>query len=92
MVLSALHTVTTRGNLCRAHERQQEKALWEEEYGLCRRCEDDSLDLPSCKDCINGGGKKKMFRSKTRNRGRKPNTLQAVWRQTGILPGMLPET
>ncbi len=68
MVLSAVHTLSTRENLRRAHERQQEKALWEEEFGSCRQCEDDSLDLPSCKECINGGGKKKLFRSKTRKR------------------------
>ena len=74
MVLSALHTLSTRENLRHAHERQQEKALWEEEYGSCHRCEDDSLDLPSCKECINGGGKKKLFRSKKRKR-------RAAWQQ-----------
>ncbi len=74
MVLSAVHTLSTRENLRKAHERQQEKALWDEEYGSCRRCKDDSLDLPSCKECINGGGKKKLFRSKTRKR-------RAAWQQ-----------
>jgi hypothetical protein len=68
MVISARHLVATRANLRIAHERQYDKALREEEYGSCRRCEEDSLDLPSCKECINGGGKKKLFRSKKRKR------------------------
>lgn len=35
MVISALHLMATRANLRIAHERQQEKALWEEEHGSC---------------------------------------------------------
>jgi hypothetical protein len=54
--------------------RQQEKAEWDEEYGSCSRCKDNSFDPPSCKECINGGGKKKLFRSKTWKR-------RAAWQQ-----------
>ncbi len=68
MVFSATHTLSTRENLRQAHERQQEKSMREEEYGSCRNCEADFLELTSCKECVNGGGKKKLFRSKSKKR------------------------
>lgn len=71
MVISVRHLAATRENLRQAHERQQEKVMWEEEYGSCRRCEADSFNQPLCKECINGGGKKKLFRSKKKKRRRR---------------------
>jgi len=35
-----------------------EKALCDEEYGLVPPGKDNSFDLPSCKECINGGGRR----------------------------------
>ncbi len=59
MVISARHLLATRANLRLAHERQQEKALWEEEHGSCRACEYDNNSDPHarCNGCINGDGK-----------------------------------
>ena len=34
MVISARHLMATRANLRIAHEKQQEKNLWKEEYGV----------------------------------------------------------
>jgi hypothetical protein len=72
MVISALHTVTTRDNLRQAHKRQQERTLWEEEHGSCRKCDHDNNPNPParCNGCINGGGKFDLY--KRRQKKRKP--------------------
>lgn len=68
VVISARHLMATRANLHIAHERQQEKALWDEEHGSCRTCEHDNNQSPlaRCNGCINGGGKETLFKEKTR--------------------------
>ena len=70
MVISARHLLATRANLRIAHERQHEKALWEEEQGSCRKCENDCvMDASLCRQCINGDGREKLFKGKiNRNR------------------------
>ncbi len=68
MVLSAPHLLATRANLRAAHEKLHGRQLWEDAHGSCYRCKDDYANPPSCKDCINGGGKKDMFREKPRRR------------------------
>ncbi|MDD1745733.1 MAG: hypothetical protein LUQ20_08010 [Candidatus Methanoperedens sp.] len=55
--------MATRANLRIAHERQQEKALWEEEFGSWRRREDESAaSYPRRGRCINGGGKETLLK------------------------------
>jgi hypothetical protein len=67
MVISARHLLATGANLRMAHERQQERALWEEEYSSCRRCESDSAASQSrCGKCINDGGKETLFKERAR--------------------------
>lgn len=68
MVLSASHLLATRNNLRTAHERLHDKQLWEDEHGTCRRCKDDIPNPASCNECINGRGKKDLFREKPRRR------------------------
>ncbi len=70
MVLSAVHTLSTRENLRQAHERQQEKALWEEEHGSCRKCDHDNIPNPltRCNGCINGGGKIDLYKRRQKKR------------------------
>lgn len=61
MVLSALHTLSTRANLRQAHERQQEKALWDD-------------PLARCNGCINGGGKIDLYKRKQKKRQSRSNS------------------
>lgn len=70
LVLSAVHTLSTRENLRRAHERQQEKALWDEEHGSCRTCDYDNNPSPlvRCNGCINGGGKIDLYKLREKKR------------------------
>jgi hypothetical protein len=72
MVISTRHLLATRANLRIAHERQQEKALWEEEHGSCRACDNDNNSDPQarCNGCINGGGKFDLY--KRRQKKNKP--------------------
>jgi hypothetical protein len=72
VVISARHLLATRANLRIAHERHQEKALWEEEHGSCRKCEYENNSDPHarCNGCINGGGKSDLY--KRRQKKRKP--------------------
>ena len=78
MVISTRHLVATRANLRIAHERQQEKALWEEEHGSCRKCDhDDNIDSSArCNGCINGGGKFDLFRRKQKTRKPVPKMVR----------------
>ncbi len=73
MVLSAVHTLSTRENLRHAHERQQEKALWEEEHGSCRTCDYDNNPIPTsrCNGCVNGGGKFNLYKRKQKKSKRR---------------------
>src|SRR3972149_10117044 len=70
MVISARHLLATRANLRIAHERQQEKALWEEEHGSCRACDHDNNPSPlaHCDGCINGGGKFGLYQRKKKKK------------------------
>jgi len=72
MVISARHLLATHANLRKAHERQQEMALWEEEHGCCRKCDHDNNPGPlaCCNGCIKGGGKFDLY--KKRQKKRKP--------------------
>jgi hypothetical protein len=78
MVISARHLLATRANLRMAHERQQEKALWEEEHGSCRACDCDNYPshLAHCNGCINGGGKFDLFRRKQKTRKPVPKRVR----------------
>jgi hypothetical protein len=75
MVISARHLLATRANLRIAHERQQEKALWEEEHGSCRVCDYDNKSDPGtrCNGCINGGGKFDLYKRRQKKRKSVPN-------------------
>lgn len=73
MVISVRHLMATRANLRIAHERQNNKALWEEEHGSCRTCDYDNNPIPlaHCNGCINGGGKFDLYKRKQKKKNKR---------------------
>ena len=90
MVISARHLIATRANLRIAHERQQEKALWEEEHGSCRKCDHDNNPNPQarCNGCINGGGKLDLYKKKQKKRKPVPKMVRCARSPGKLQEGM----
>jgi hypothetical protein len=73
LVVSPSHLMTTRANIRRAHEEQQEKALWEEEHGAAGSAIMTAtlLHKPPCNGCVNGGGKFDLYKRRQKKNKRR---------------------